>query len=213
MRIIGIGHNCSIAVALRTAGWVHRNNVFDNMWTADLSGLVDLLECRGAGFFEEYEMMGEHNKASHKILDVKFNIRSVHGVPLDLDKHDAIKHLMSKKKPLLKKFFLGLEGDGELMVLRTNANWTGLATIVRLHDVIKDIRQEKPFHLCVFQDAEFCEHDWGIDGLELYRAESPSYCWNQKAWNYPTSWQLAVKSLCVRHGLAGLDRFQTIKVL
>ena len=214
MEIFSLGHNCSIAAMLRKAGLLKQINPFDNFATSNLRLFVNLFLSQGSGFFatENIEWIGSH-KTRYKIRDNKNGIISIHGLPLYLDRDDALDLLVSTTQPRMERFFKVLREDDKVLLLRSNRKNTTLEETVYLYDTISEIRGGKEFSLCVFQDRPFADKEWGLKGLEFYRATSPTYESNH--WVYPEDWIVSVKCMCWKHGLGDpTDHFmKVIKVL
>jgi hypothetical protein len=216
MEIIGLGYNCSIASTLRRLGLMREKNVFDNMATRSLEKLSLFLATQGSEkwflpknveWFDHKsteEWLGGLNIAKlscHAIVDTKWDIMSGHDVSLKVNREEALQLFVDRKKSLMNNFFQLMKHPDKIIMVRSNLPETRLEEVILLHDVIADLREDRPFSVCVFQDAPFAEKNYGIQTLELYRTKAPSYRATYKTWNYPPEWRIAFQAFSMRHNL------------
>ena len=216
MEIVGIGHNCSVVSTLKTLGLMSKEKfVFDNMGTKDLAKFSRFLMLKGTGWFlrenvewldhkSTSEWLGGLNIAKfscHAIVDNKWDIMSGHDVSIKLNKEDALQQLIGRKESLMERFFKLMKKQDKLLIIRSNNVETKLEEIIFLHDVISELRENRPFSLCVFQNVAFADKNYGIESLELYRTREPFYKKEQKKWvSYP-EWKIAFATFAARHNL------------
>lgn len=196
MEIVSLGYSCAIATILQRWNVMSSSNVFDDMLSKKLDGVVDLIENNGEGLFQEENVQWQILKGypGWWAYDKKYNLLSAHDVMLTVPKEDRLIHLHANKSQHVKDV-LRLLKSPELLVLRNNHRKEKLEGTVRLYDAISDLRDGRPFELCVFQNAPLADKDWKIPGLEFYRTTNAHYDDGRGEWEADGSWDIALQSV------------------
>jgi len=194
MKIISLGYSCAVALTLKKWGILSPANIFDNMITKRLDGVVDFIKCEGKDFFLEENVQWQIMKGYKTIwaYDIKHSFLSVHDVLLEST--NKLKDLHLAKEKMKDRLFDILKAKN-LLIIRNNKIDEKLESIVHLYDTILKLREERPFYLCILQNASFAEKDWGLPGLEIYRSNCAHYEDDKGDWITDGSWNTALTSI------------------
>lgn len=191
-------------------GIMRVDSVFDNKMTRNLGKLTTLLENQASDLFHPDHLLfrgpyvDRYTGEFWRIWDQKYEILALHTVPYNVDKANAHTYLLKIELPIIRAMFDRIKDCVHPHIIRSNDPDTKLEESVRLYDTIQRLREGRPFHLSIIQDADFAEKRWGIKRFTMYRAVHPNWIESAYVWDTDASWNLAFQSILATFSNTGV---------
>ena len=202
MNTLCLGHDCQIQREISRQRISDDISIFNSLVTKTLNGVIRVIQKECGNFFNDIndlEITTYHPTSQNQHLiveDTKIQVCSVHdfdpNVPLEENYKNFVKRRASPKRK--RAFMKSLKEKEELKIFRSNRPNETLDRIVRLHDLIYEIRDGKNFDLYVFQDSGFMRKNWGIPNLHTYLAQPCK--WTDGEWLGDTKLCNELRALC-----------------
>jgi len=172
--IIGLGKNCFVAKVLSDLRIMKRRDELDDLATNNLGELATALSKEFEGFFgslDDLDFYGTCRSGTKWFVKDKISgIISAHHWRVGSDKDECYRKFI--KTHDMSKLVNRIKTAHRPLILRTNTPTTKLEEVMYLHDVIADLRQNRDFVLCVFQDAVWADNKWDdIPSLMTFRIQ------------------------------------------